>query len=125
MKAESLFETGNLDAAWSALTMVHTRSGNQNVQGDNLFPDNYADWISRFEGTTADEQFREAILYERMIELFMEGHRFFDICRMGKLEEKSAVTGRTKTRVQYYFPIAQTEINSNEAITNTMNNPGY
>ena len=125
MKAESLFETGNLDAAWSALKMVHTRSGNQNVQGDNLFPDNYADWISRFEGTTADEQFREAILYERMIELFMEGHRFFDICRMGKLEEKSAVTGRTKTRVQYYFPIAQTEINSNEAITNTMNNPGY
>ncbi len=125
MKAESLFETGNLSAAWSTLTKVHTRNGNQNVAGNTIFPSNYTDWISKFKGTTQDEQFREAILYERMMELFMEGHRFFDICRMGKLEEKSAVTGRVKTRVHYYFPIAQSEMNNNKAITNTMNNPGY
>ena len=125
MKAECLFETGNLSAAWSTLTMVHTRNGNQNVAGTTIFPNNYADWISRFTGTSTDEQFREAILYERMMELFMEGHRFFDICRMGKLEEKCAVTGRVKTRRHYYFPIAQSEMNNNKAITNTMNNPGY
>ena len=125
MKAECLFETDNPGAAWSALRMVHTRNGNQNVSGNTIFPNNHADWISRFKGTTPDEQFREAILYERMMELFMEGHRFFDICRMGKLEEKSAVTGRVKTRVHYYFPISQSEMNNNKAITNTMNNPGY
>ena len=125
MKAESLFETGNLSAAWSTLTTVHTRNGNQNVSGTTIFPNNYVDWISRFNGTTQDEKFREAILYERMMELFMEGHRFFDICRMGKLEEKSAVTGRVKTRVHYYFPISQLEMNNNTAITNSMNNPGY
>jgi hypothetical protein len=125
MKAECLFETGNLSAAWSTLTMVHTRNGNQNVSGTTIFPNNYTDWISRFTGTSTDEQFREAILYERMMELFMEGHRFFDICRMGKLEEKCAITGRVKTRRHYYFPIAQSEMNNNKAITNTMNNPGY
>lgn len=125
MKAESLFETGNLNESWNILTKVHTRNGNQNVTGNTIFPNNYTDWISRFKGTTLDEKFREAILYERMMELFMEGHRFFDISRMGKLEEKSAITGRVKTRVHYYFPIPQTEINNNQSISNEMNNPGY
>ncbi len=55
----------------------------------------------------------------------MVGHRFFDICRMGKLEEKLAVLGRVKNRAHYYLPISQQEINTNEAVEGSMNNPGY
>lgn len=125
MKAESLLETDDLDGAWDVLKKVHTRDGDQNTETDNIFPATYAEWISSFEGSTTKEQFREAILYERLVELFMEGHRFFDLCRMGKLEEKSTVTGRTRNRKHYYLPISQKEINTNEAIDDSMNNPGY
>ena len=125
MKAECLFETGNWNDAWELIRRVHTRGGNQNMESGNIFPQSYASWISNFSGTTDEEKYREAILYERFIELSMEGHRFFDLSRMGKLEEKCAVVGRTKDRKSYYLPISQSEINANEAISELDNNPGY
>jgi starch-binding outer membrane protein, SusD/RagB family len=125
MKAECLFEKGQLEDAWELITRVHTRNGNQNVGADNLFPNNYTDWISQFPGSTLEDQYREAILYERFMELFYEGHRYFDLCRLGLLEEKCAIVGRPKTRKSYYYPISQIEINTNDAISELDNNPGY
>lgn len=125
MKAECLFETGNWDGAWELIRRVHTRDGNQNTEADNLFPANYADWIAYFSGTTDEEKFRDMILFERFIELNMEGHRFLDLARMGILEEKSAEAGRVKTRKSYWLPISQNELNANEAISDLDNNPGF
>ena len=125
MKAECLFEKGDLNASWDLIKRVHTRDGKQNKEAGNLFPETYAGWISYFSGANDVEKFREAIMHERFIELVYEGHRFLDLCRMGKLEEKCAAVGRTKSRKSYYMPISQIEINANMAISSADDNPGY
>lgn len=57
------------------------------------------------------EQFRTAILKERMLELACEGHRWFDLVRTKKLETlvPLAKPGVTPTSNNYIFPIPQYE----------------
>ncbi|RYY60914.1 MAG: RagB/SusD family nutrient uptake outer membrane protein [Chitinophagaceae bacterium] len=90
---------------------------------------------ARFNGTTelstvpdyvglSQDQFREAILKERYLEFVAEGHRWFDLARMGKLEQKVplAKPGVTPTAKHYLFPIPQREIDLNK---NLVQNTGY
>lgn len=76
--------------------------------------------------TTASTQddLVSAILHERYVELFTEwGHRFFDLKRLGKLNE---VLGSEKPQYwnshDQYFPIPATEIERDRNLTQ---NPGY
>jgi starch-binding outer membrane protein, SusD/RagB family len=72
------------------------------------------------------ESFREAIRSERRHELYVEGHRFFDLKRWGVFKErvqaaKPAFVFEMPKALR--FPLPQNEIDNNSAISS--NNPGY
>ena len=69
--------------------------------------------------TSSGTALYDAILYERRVELAMEGERFFDLVRTGKAV---AVLGSNfKTGKHEVFPIPQTEID----ISGLPQNAGY
>ena len=64
--------------------------------------------------------FRTALLKERAVELYMEGHRFFDLTRMGVLDEycrtlHGNVDGQRQAE-DYFWPIPVTETSANANI---------
>jgi hypothetical protein len=69
--------------------------------------------------------FNKAIMEERQREFPYEGHRWFDLVRMGGAVEATAAAGITIADYQLLFPIPKTEM---ERINNTAllwQNPGY
>ena len=68
-------------------------------------------------------ELRDAIREERFLELFAEGHRWYDIQRWGIVEEELARYERTRNGPiifdpkDYYLPIPQDELDRNTAIT--------
>jgi hypothetical protein len=75
MYAEALVETGDLGTAQRVLNEVRSRArgGNPDILPD--FP--YGDYAF------TQEDMRTAVRRERRVELAMEGHRWFDLCRWG------------------------------------------
>ncbi|MFT6881488.1 MAG: hypothetical protein ACI83W_000511 [Marinoscillum sp.] len=75
-----------------------------------------------FDGAlmTSMDEFRSVLLRERAAELIMEGHRFFDITRMGLYDEYCTITiGATNGRrdaEDYLWPIPLTETSVNNNI---------
>ena len=67
-------------------------------------------------------QFRDAVLQERGWELAGEGHRRWDLLRMGKLAEMAKKEGYTISEKNLLFPIPTFEIDVNPAL---VQNPGY
>ncbi|HEY5687830.1 MAG TPA: RagB/SusD family nutrient uptake outer membrane protein [Yeosuana sp.] len=105
MRAEALAEI-NVDAslADSDLNMLRSRVG-----------------IPDFDGSSMNmTEFRTALLRERSAELFMEGHRFFDLTRMGVYDEYCRSTyGNTqgvRDPEDYTWPIPIIETSANENI---------
>ncbi len=77
--------------------------------------------IDLFDGTGMNmSQFRTELLRERAAELYMEGHRFFDITRMGVYDEYcKIVLGNIDGQRQpndYFWPIPITETSANQNI---------
>ena len=85
---------------------------------------------------------RKAVQYERVLELAMEGHRFFDLVRWGIAEaEINAYLNVEKTKRKFplmgadfknnrneYFPIPQVQIDLSvgpDGISKMIQNPGY
>ena len=66
----------------------------------------------------------EAIVHERQVELAGEQVRFPDLVRWGLAEEELSQYGFTADKHEL-FPIPQNEINANNAIENSDQNPGY
>jgi len=66
------------------------------------------------------EEFRTALLRERGVELYMEGHRFFDLTRMGVYNEYcKKVHGNNvgaRQAADYFWPIPLTETSANDNI---------
>ena len=74
-----------------------------------------------FDGTGMSmEDFREALLAERGVELYAEGHRFFDLTRMGVYDEYCRVTYGNSTGARgpedYTWPIPLIESSANPNI---------
>ncbi len=99
MYAEALNEIGysssQTSAAMTALNAVHTRSCNSAIQITEL-PDK--------------ERFRKAIMLERQREFPYEGQRWFDLIRMGGVQEAMKAEGHEIKEYQYLYPIPKTEL---------------
>ncbi|HVW60431.1 MAG TPA: RagB/SusD family nutrient uptake outer membrane protein [Puia sp.] len=138
--AEAEVEAGSVDKAREYVNRVRTRAKNgcyvQNggVNAANYFIDLYnAPW-------TSQDYARNAIRFERRLELSMEGQRFFDLVRWGIAATYiNKYLDAEKTRIAHlsgisftagkneYFPIPQQEIDlSNQNGTPLLKqNPGF
>jgi starch-binding outer membrane protein, SusD/RagB family len=102
MKAEALNEQGSADALTNAVLAVN-RIRNR----------------AHLNPTTAATQtdLRAVIRNERRKELGFEFHRFFDLMRWGKTTAEAALGSDLKwTEPRFYFPIPQSELDSNTAL---------
>ncbi len=116
MYAEACCELNQLTAAKNALEQVRSRSRGASAILP-AFP----------YGTYADNQadLRKAIRHERRVELAMEGHRWFDLCRWGIAKQtmdtyKAAETTEARSHMAEFiagkhelFPIPSQEIDLN------------
>ena len=154
--AEVEVEIGSIDQAEAYVNMVRNRMTNPdgwvhtyidnndpskgftNIPAANYFVKLYppGDFVARGQNYA-----RKAVRYERMLELAMEGHRFFDLVRWGIAEtEINKYFEKEKTRRTYliganfikpkneYFPIPQTEIDKSvgpDGVRRLKQNPGY
>ncbi len=108
--AEALNEmNGPTAEAYNAINRVRTRAGLNPLSG------------------LAKAQFKDAVLTERRLEFTLEGNRWFDLARTGRLVEavKAETTFARNPLIQPHhilFPIPQREIGANPAL---VQNPGY
>ena len=128
MYAEACCETGDLSTAKSLLKQVRDRVGLSTV-----FP--MAITVQGIPTTYTDSQegIRQAIRHERRVELAMEGHRWFDLCRWGiakqtmdkylsgETAEARAESAPFELGKHELFPIPSKEID----ITGIEQNPKY
>lgn len=82
MAAEAEVELNNLEAARGYVNQVRDRAANSIVMNDGAPAANYV--IAPYPGPWTDQSFaRDAVRFERKLELSGEGHRFFDLVRWG------------------------------------------
>lgn len=67
----------------------------------------------------------DVIAQERLWELYGEGHRWFDVKRLGLAQEVIESKGLTYNANRLVWPIPQDEIDANESMTQADQNPGY
>jgi hypothetical protein len=145
--AEAEAEAGSLDQALEYVNQVRARAADpagwvRNQAGP------FAPYAANYKiglypaGSFANKEYAlKAIRYERMLELAMEGHRFFDLVRWGVADQEiNAYLAKEKTyRVHLntaqfkkgtheYFPIPQSQIDLSagpDGIPKIKQNPGY
>ena len=105
MYAEALNENGKTTEALTYLNMVHTRAG-----------------LPALTNLTKDDA-REKIYLERRFELYLEGHRWFDLVRTGRALSTCQSLGMKSYMT--LFPIPQTQIEIINNPTVFPQNPGY
>lgn len=117
LKAEALIANGDLGGAAAVINQIRTRAKLPNLSA---------------EQTAGKDALLNAYLDERRMELALEGERWYDLCRLNKVEEvMNAVyrkdSGRHAQRSpfnanSYLMPIPQGAIDQN---SNLVQNPGY
>ena len=109
MKAEALNEIGDTsNDKYDCINQVRRRAG-----------------VAELSGLTK-EQFKDAVLKERMLELCCEHHRRFDLLRFGKLIEANKAAHNVDLKPHHVlYPIPQQAIDNNEAFKAEDQNPGY
>jgi hypothetical protein len=117
LKAEALIANGDLAGAANIINTTRQRAGLANLPAS---------------ASASKEALTNAYLNERRMELAFEGQRWFDLCRLDKVEEvMNAVfdkdTGRPAQKYpydvnSYKLPIPQDIIDQNP---NLVQNPGY
>ena len=119
MYAEACEALGKNDDATDALNEVRSRVGLSSYPGYTI----------KINGETITPDLRTAIRHERRVELAMEGHRWFDLCRWGvakQVKDAYAATETNEARAQMatfvegkheLFPIPTIELDLNPAMT--------
>ncbi|UZR99232.1 RagB/SusD family nutrient uptake outer membrane protein [Chondrinema litorale] len=133
--AEAALKTGNASQAISLINQIRTRArlwGESSGDGDGVIPADYS------EGESDTNTVMQWIMNERFIELAGEGQRWWDLKRWhvagdmnisGWDGSDANFSTNLASPVQFdvdkhlLFPIPQSEIERNSAITE--NNPGY
>lgn len=71
------------------------------------------------------DAFRDVVLKERGYEFILEGRRWWDLKRTGRVKQAMLAAGRTFIDARLLWPIPSEEINNNPALTQADQNPGY
>ncbi|MBW3546052.1 MAG: RagB/SusD family nutrient uptake outer membrane protein, partial [Bacteroidetes bacterium] len=139
--AEAEVEAGSLEKAREYVNMVRARAANPEgwVRNEDGTPAaNYV--ISTYEAAWTDQAMaREAVRFERKLELGMEGHRFFDLVRYEQAvpvlnayidkekEFRQYLRGATFQETDKYFPIPEQQITLSmmDGQPTLVQNPGY
>ena len=89
MAAEAEVEAGNLEKAREYVNMIRERAANPDFFVKNEDGTPAADYqISTYDDPWTDQNVaRQAVRFERRLELALEGHRFFDLKRWGVAEQ--------------------------------------
>lgn len=137
MAAEAEVELGNLDKALEYVNMVRTRAKNSPVLDANGQPAaHYV--INTYASFASQDEARNAVRFERKLELSGEGHRFYDLVRWGiaeptlnaYLEHEKPLTNAPFAGAHFtankneYLPIPQSEIDL-QGTDVLKQNPGY
>ncbi len=120
MKAEALNELNQSAGALVPLNAVRKRARESYLYDVDLpsFGVVPADLLPDVISTN-QQIVRDAIRHERRVELGFEFHRFFDLMRYGQTAADAALTGTGFVYGQHhYFPIPQSEIDTNPLINN-------
>lgn len=117
LKAEALISKGDYSAAAQIINQTRRRAGLADLPAS---------------ATSSKDAIEKAYLKERRLELALEGHRWFDLVRLDKVEEvMNAVYSKDEgrpaqvypyTSLSYILPIPQDVIDQNP---NLVQNPGY
>lgn len=105
MLAEVMNENGKTTEALTYLNQVRQRAGLLGYNGLNK------------------EETREKIYLERRLELFLEGHRWFDLVRTGRALSVMAPFGMKPFMTVFPIPLSELEIINNPSVF--AQNPGY
>lgn len=140
MAAEAEVELGNLEKAREYVNMIRARAANPDSWVKNPDGSNAADYqIELYNDAWSDQGVaRDAVRFERKLELSGEGHRFFDLVRWGIAEPtlnaylaneaKILVTkfggAKFTSGKNEYFPIPQAQIDV-QGTDVLSQNPGY
>jgi hypothetical protein len=73
----------------------------------------------------SEAAFRDTVLRERAYSFILEGKRWWDLKRTGRVKEAMAAVGKTVIDARLLWPIAQEEIDNNPDIAQEDQNPGY
>jgi hypothetical protein len=149
MLAECEVEVGSLERARELVNMIRTRAAATAIgPGGAEVPidDPGITWakykIGNYSTAWADKDAaREAVRFERKLELAMEGHRFFDLRRWGIAKEVinnqylpvektkrtylEATNGFEDKMELYPLPSVQIELSKKEGVPQLQQNPGY
>lgn len=71
------------------------------------------------------DAFRDAVLNERGYEFLLEGRRWWDLKRTGRVKTAMQATGRNFIDTRLLWPIPSEEINNNPSLSQADQNPGY
>ncbi|AMJ87776.1 RagB/SusD family nutrient uptake outer membrane protein [Alteromonas sp. Mac1] len=131
-KAEALIELDRFAEAIPIINRIRERAANSTERLNNasLYR------ISTYTAFTSKQQARQALRFERRLELGLEGHRFFDLVRWGIAKETiDSYLSVEQSRKPYlvdakftknkheYLPIPNQQINLSGGIY--IQNPGY
>lgn len=115
-ESESMTNGGPTAEAVDALNTIKRRAYGYNI--NSASPIDY----------TADmslEEFQDAVLQEKAYEFLLEGKRWWDLKRTGKVEVELEKAGKSFIDERYLWPIPENEINNNPEINQEDQNPGY
>jgi hypothetical protein len=120
MKAEALNELSRSAEALAPLNAVRKRARESYLFDEALAGFGIVPLGLLPDVLSTDQQtVREAIRHERRVELGFEFHRYFDLMRYGQSVAEAALTGTGFTYTQFrYFPIPQSELDTNPLINN-------
>ena len=149
MLAECEVEMNNLERARELINMIRTRAGNcaQGPDGGATSIDDPGITWATYQIGTYDDPWtdqataREAVRFERRIEMAMEGHRFFDLVRWGiaadvinndflpaeqtKRNYLEAHAGFQSKHEMFPLPSVQIELSKVDGQAQLQQNPGY
>lgn len=102
--------------ALERLNMIRRRA--YGYDPTNVSPIDYPTGLS-------EEDFRDSVLQERAYEFLLEGKRWWDLKRTGRVKKALAAIGKNIIDARLLWPIPEDEINNNPALSQDDQNPGY